>query len=172
MGIDPAFGGDDLTGIVVCALLKDDRGYAVLADHSVKSSENWAMAAIEVLDQYAPITGESIDIIVESNKKGDPIRTSIEQAAEIAHINGKRADKGVSIRGHHVSASKAQRATPVAQLYEQGRVLHRPGLDLLEAEMLSFSRTHNKATDGSPDRLDAAVHGLTRLREFKHVVLA
>ena len=33
----------------------------------------------------------------------------------------------------------------------------------LEAEMMAFSREWDRAVDGSPNRLDAAVWGLTRL---------
>jgi hypothetical protein len=38
--------------------------------------------------------------------------------------------------------------------------LHRRGLDQLEAEI---SREQDRAVDGSPNRLDAMVWGLTRL---------
>jgi hypothetical protein len=67
--------------------------------------------------------------------------------------------------GFFLSASrgKAMRAEPISLLYEKGRVLHRRGLDQLEAEMMSFSREWDRAVDGSPNRLDAAVWGLTRL---------
>jgi len=46
---------------------------------------------------------------------------------------------------------------------EKARVLHRRGLDQLEAEMMAFSREGDRAVDDSPNRLDAAVRGLTRL---------
>jgi phage terminase large subunit-like protein len=36
----------------------------------------------------------------------------------------------------------------------------------LEAELLSFSRDWDRATDGSPNRLDAAVWALTRLSKI------
>ena len=58
---------------------------------------------------------------------------------------------------------KAMRAEPISLLYEKGRVWHRRGLDQLEAEMMAFSREWDRAVDGSPNRLDAAVWGLTRL---------
>jgi phage terminase large subunit-like protein len=44
--------------------------------------------------------------------------------------------------------------------------LHRRGLDLLEGELLSFSRQWDRAVDGSPNRLDAAVWALTRLSKI------
>jgi hypothetical protein len=55
------------------------------------------------------------------------------------------------------------RAEPISLLYEKGRALHRRGLDQLEAEMMAFSREWDRAVDGSPNRLDAAVWSLTRL---------
>lgn len=55
------------------------------------------------------------------------------------------------------------RAEPISLLYEQGRVLHRPGMHQLETEMMSFSRDYDRERDGSPNRLDAAIWGLTRL---------
>jgi phage terminase large subunit-like protein len=52
-------------------------------------------------------------------------------------------------------------------------VLHRRGLDQLEAEMMAFSRESDRAVDGSPNRLDAAVWGLTRLsRVITHIPIA
>jgi phage terminase large subunit-like protein len=47
--------------------------------------------------------------------------------------------------------------------YEKGRVLHRRGLDQLEAEMMAFSRQWDRAVDGPPNGLDAAVWGITQL---------
>jgi hypothetical protein len=38
-------------------------------------------------------------------------------------------------------------------LYEKGRVLHRRGLDQLEAEMMAFSREWDRDVDGSPNWL-------------------
>ena len=58
--------------------------------------------------------------------------------------------------------SKTRRAEPVAALYEQGRVTHRPGLGSLEAEMRLMS-IHGFEGGGSPDRVDALVWALTEL---------
>ena len=62
-----------------------------------------------------------------------------------------------------VTASKGKeiRASPISGLYEQGKVLHRPGLAALEAEMLNFTIGWDRARDGSPNRLDAMVWALT-----------
>jgi len=43
----------------------------------------------------------------------------------------------------------------------------------LEAEMIAFSREWDRAVDGSPNRLDAAVWGLTRLSKvITHIPIA
>ena len=67
-----------------------------------------------------------------------------------------------------VSASrgKAMRAEPISLLYEKQRVLHRRGLDQLEGEMMAFSREWDRAVDGSPNRLDAMIWGITRLSKI------
>ena len=81
-----------------------------------------------------------------------------------------RASKIASclIRVKEVSASrgKAMRAEPISLLYEKGRVLHRRGLDQLEAEMMAFNREWDRAVDGSPNRLDAMIWGVTRLSKI------
>jgi phage terminase large subunit-like protein len=47
------------------------------------------------------------------------------------------------------------------------------GLDQLEGEMMAFSREWDRAVDGSPNRLDAMVWGLTRLSKIiTHIPIA
>ncbi|MER7118434.1 hypothetical protein ACFQL8_09355 [Streptomyces goshikiensis] len=53
---------------------------------------------------------------------------------------------------------KRLRAEPIAQLYEQGRVHHVGQWPTLEQQMVTWV-----AGMDSPDRMDAAVHGLTEL---------
>jgi phage terminase large subunit-like protein len=59
------------------------------------------------------------------------------------------------------------RAEPISLLCERARVLHRRGLEKLEAEMLSFSRDWVRDVDGSPNRLDAAMWALSRLAKIQ-----
>jgi len=54
----------------------------------------------------------------------------------------------------------------VENLYEKSSVLHRRGLDPSEAEMMAFSRKCDRAVDGSPNRLDAMIWGITRLSKI------
>ena len=87
----------------------------------------------------------------------------IKQAAERIHQRGERDTRLIRIKEVNASRGKAMRAEPISLLYEKGRVLHRRGLDQLEAEMMAFSREWDRAVDGSPNRLDAMVWSLTRL---------
>jgi phage terminase large subunit-like protein len=49
----------------------------------------------------------------------------------------------------------------------------RRGLDQLEGEMMSLSREWDRAVDGSSNRLDAMVWGLTRLSKvITHIPIA
>jgi len=157
VGVDPSGGGDDV-GIVVVALLNDGR-LAVLADRTrTGSPAQWGEEVVKAYDDF-----DADDCVVERNFGGDMAADVIREAARRRHAAELRPSE--LIRVHEVSASrgKVMRAEPVSLLYEKGRVVHRRGLDQLEAEMLSFSRDWDRAVDGSPNRLDAAVWGLTRL---------
>jgi phage terminase large subunit-like protein len=55
------------------------------------------------------------------------------------------------------------RAESVSLLWEQGRVLMRPGMGALALEMLRFSREWDRTIHGPPNRLDAMVWSVTRL---------
>jgi len=58
---------------------------------------------------------------------------------------------------------KTMRAEPIAALYEQGFVSHRPGLTKLEEEQMDFDPITQKSNGKSPNRLDAAVWALSEL---------
>jgi len=157
VGVDPSGGADDV-GIVVAALLNDG-SYAVLADRTVNASPGkWGDEVVKAHDEF-----DADDVVVERNFGGDMVMDVVRQAAERAHAAQKRADSIIRVREVTASRGKAMRAEPISLLYEKGRVKHRRGLDQLEAEMLGFSREWDRAVDGSPNRLDAAVWALTRL---------
>jgi phage terminase large subunit-like protein len=90
------------------------------------------------------------------------LRPTDEESARI-HQRCERESNLIRIKEVTASRGKAMRAEPISLLYEKGRVLHRRGLDQLEAEMMALSREWDRAVDGSPNRLDAMVWGLTRL---------
>jgi phage terminase large subunit-like protein len=156
VGVDPS-GGNDEVGIVVVAMLNDGR-YAILADRTATGSPaHWGEAVIRAHDDF-----DADDVVVERNFGGDMAIDVIQHAADRAMQAG-RANNMIRIHEVHASRGKAMRAEPISLLYEKGRVLHRSGLDNLEAEMMAFSRDWDRVADGSPNRLDAAVWGLTRL---------
>ena len=120
----------------------------VLADDTraaVKPSE-WALAAIALYHRL-----EADALVAEVNQGGDMVAAVIAEADPSVPVVQVRATRG-----------KFLRATPVALLYEQGRVKHCGAFGGLEDEMCAF------ATDGlpggkSPDRLDALVWAITQL---------
>ena len=157
VGVDPSGGNDDV-GIVVSALLNDGR-YAVLADRTINATPaKWGDAVIEAHDAF-----DADDVVVERNFGGDMAIEVVKQAAQRAFDQEKRPTSMIRINEVSASRGKVMRAEPISLLYEKGRVLHRRGLDQLEAEMLAFSREWDRAVDGSPNRLDAMVWGLSRL---------
>jgi phage terminase large subunit-like protein len=63
----------------------------------------------------------------------------------------------------HATRGKLIRAEPVSALYEQNRIHHVGRFDELEDQMCSFSSDYDRSNNGSPDRLDALVWGLSFL---------
>jgi phage terminase large subunit-like protein len=157
VGVDPS-GGEDEVGIVVSALLNDGR-FGVLADRSVSGSPaQWGDAVVKAHDDF-----DADDVVVETNFGGDMATDVVKQAAQRAFDQGRRATDMLRVKEVSASRGKAMRAEPISLLYEKRRVLHRRGLDLLEAEMTAFSREWDRDKDGSPNRLDAMVWAVTRL---------
>jgi phage terminase large subunit-like protein len=167
VGVDPSGGADDV-GIVVCALLNDGR-YGVLADRTLTASPGqWGDEVIRAHDEF-----DADDVVVERNFGGDMVQEVVKQAAERAYLLEKRKEPTVRVQEVVASRGKTVRAEPISLLYEKGRVLHNRGLDQLEGEMLSFSREWDRSVDGSPNRLDAMVWGLSRLsRVVTHIPMA
>jgi len=160
VGVDPSGGGDEI-GIVVGAMLTDGR-LALLADRSLSGSPGqWADQAVKAHDDYG-----ADDIVCEVNFGGAMVAETIHNSAERMYYRQERASPFIKVKEVHASRGKIVRCEPVSLLYEKGRVLHRPGLDKLEAEMLSFSRDWDRDKDGSPNRLDAGVWCLTRLSKI------
>jgi hypothetical protein len=79
----------------------------------------------------------------------------------VAHVI-RTADENVPFAEVTASRGKAVRAEPVAALYEQGRVTHVGELAQLEDQMCLMG-SDGYLGDGSPDRLDAMVWGLSFL---------
>lgn len=138
--------GSDACGIVVAA--RAGQGAVVLADLSFAPArpEAWAARAVAAFHEYGADC-----IVAETNQGGDMVKAVIAQE-----------DAAVPVRGVHASRGKWVRAEPVAALYANGRVAHRPGLRALEDEMCAFG-ADGTADGHSPDRVDALVWALTEL---------
>jgi phage terminase large subunit-like protein len=142
----------DECGIVVVGA--DTRGdprqwrAVVLEDASVKgaSPEGWARAALAAMDRH-----KADRLVAEVNQGGDLVEKIV-----------RLQDPLVPFHAVHATRSKMLRAEPVAALYEQGRVAHVRGLQVLEEQMCKMAVTGWQG-GGSPDRLDALVWALTEL---------
>jgi len=155
VAVDPAVSnneGSDEHGIIVVGLARDKDGYArgyVLEDGTVRGSpEDWARKAISLYRSWS-----ADKIIAEKNQGGDMVESTL-----------KAVDRSVPVKLVHASRGKVVRAEPISALYEQGRVHHVGRFDLLEDQMCLFSVDNIRSiSNGSPDRVDALVWGLSEI---------
>jgi phage terminase large subunit-like protein len=160
VSVDPAMTNtedSDETGIIVAALGGDGDAY-VLEDASGRySPDGWAAKAISLYHAYRA------DVVVaEVNAGGDMVEQTL-----------RAVDSTVSYLAVTASRGKIVRAEPVAALYMQpsenprgplvGRVHHVGFFERLEEQMTTFTHDHNRAKEGSPDRMDALVWAITEL---------
>lgn len=150
VAIDPAMSsedGSDETGIVVCGLAPDNRAF-VLEDLSGKfSPDQWARKAVQAYHRW-----KADKIVGETNQGGEMVGNTIRQIDNAVPFKSVKASKG-----------KFTRAEPVAALYEQGRVSHANVFEKLEDQMCVFTTDIDRASYGSPDRVDALVWALHEL---------
>ena len=149
VAVDPPVTGhrrSDACGIVVAGRVGE--GAVVLADMSFAPAapDAWAKRAVAAFHEYGADC-----IVAEVNQGGDMVKAVIAQE-----------DRNVPVREVRASRGKWVRAEPVAALYANGRVAHRPGLTELEDEMCAFG-ADGLAEGHSPDRVDALVWALTEL---------
>ena len=153
VAVDPSTSseeGSDETGIVCVGIAKDDDGYTrgyVLADRSLRGApDEWAKAAVALYREF-----EADKIVAEKNQGGEMVEAVI-----------KAVDRNVSVALVHATRGKLVRAEPISALYEQKRVHHVGRFDELEDQMCIFSADYDR-NNGSPDRMDALVWGLSFL---------
>lgn len=156
VAIDPAVTSSeesDETGIIVAGKGEDGLGY-VLRDASGRLSPNaWAEKAIQ---QYLRLRADLI--VAEVNNGGDMVGNTIKTVK--AMIDGVEVTgTTIPFKAVHATRGKAVRAEPVAALYEQGKILHVPGMPDLEDQLCTWV----PGDDKSPDRLDALVWAFTEL---------
>lgn len=155
VAVDPAASsneGSDEHGIVVVGLARDADGYArgyVLDDASLKGTpQEWGKAVVRMYRKW-----QADKVVAEKNNGGEMVEHVI-----------KTADRSVPVKLVHASRGKVVRAEPISALYEQGRVHHVGRFDELEDQMCIFSVDNiRNDSEGSPDRVDALVWGLTEI---------
>jgi phage terminase large subunit-like protein len=152
VAVDPAVSsGDraDETGIMVCGVDSAGLGW-VLGDYSLRGSPaDWVRAVARACADF-----DAQGIVAERNQGG----------LMVEHVLLSSGEQLPPIELVFASKSKGQRAEPVALLYEQGKVYHAEGADLEELEQqLCLLCRDGYGGAGSPDRADAAVHGLASL---------
>jgi phage terminase large subunit-like protein len=145
VAIDPAGSSDrkrDETGIVVVGKLGEH--FYVLEDLSGHyTPDGWASAAWKAFDKY-----QADRIVAEKNYGGEMVLSTLRNHRPTGPVDLVHSRRG-----------KALRAEPIVGLYEQERVHHFTKFDELETQMTEWV----PATDDSPDRVDALVHGMTAL---------
>jgi len=146
VGVDPAGGGRDQTGIVVCARGADGHGY-VLADRSGQyHPDEWAKRAVAAYHQF-----KCDSIVAEKNYGGEMVEHTIATVDPMAPVRLVTATRG-----------KVVRAEPIATQYSQERVHHVGSFPQLEDQMTQYT---GDPREDSPDRMDALVWGLTEVLE-------
>jgi phage terminase large subunit-like protein len=145
IGVDPAGSSDrkrDETGIVV--LGKKGSHFYVIDDLSGHYTPNgWAQACWDAYEKY-----QADMIVAEKNYGGEMVLSTLTNIRTDGRIELVTSRRG-----------KVLRAEPIVGLYEQERVHHFTQLEELETQMCEWV----PATQDSPDRVDALVHGMTEL---------
>lgn len=149
VAVDPAVSGEpgsDEHGIIVVGIGADGRGY-VLEDLTCRGGpEAWSRAAVVAYDKH-----DADAIVIERNQGGDMCRHTLRTVRPSLPVIEVTAT-----RGKHV------RAEPIAALYAQGKISHVGTFPELEQQMCQMTAA-GYAGEGSPDRCDALVWGLTQL---------
>lgn len=149
VSIDPAVSGEpgsDEHGIIVCGLGDDGKGY-ILEDLTCRGDPaRWSNTAVAAYDKW-----DADAIVIERNQGGDMCRHTLRTVRPNLPVM-----EVVASRGKHV------RAEPIAALYALDKIGHVGTFPELEAQMCQMTAA-GYAGEGSPDRCDALVWGLTQL---------
>lgn len=131
-------------GIVVVGRGRDGHGY-LLHDGSMlrPSPDAWASKVVSLYHEW-----RANQVVAEVNQGYDLVVHTIHTV-----------DDKVPVKKVYSARGKNLRAEPIAALAEQGRIHHvGQGFDALEDQMVQWL-----PGSPSPDRLDAYVHGMTKL---------
>ena len=158
VAVDPAAGGANEHGIIVCGMVKNwklrpDSRFAhmpqgfVLDDRTCSGSPNkWAKEAIAAYEEH-----QANYIVAEKNNGGEMVQHTIQSL-----------NPGVPVKLVWASRGKDKRAEPVSMLYEQGRIHHIGHFLQLEEQMCEWDPVEPDDS-WSPDRMDAMVWGMHEL---------
>ena len=150
VAIDPAISshdGSDESGIMVVGRDAEGHGY-VLDDLSGKfQPDDVAKAAIQAFHLW-----KANDIIAERNQGGDWLESVF-----------RNHYASLPYRTIHASRSKELRAESTSTAYRQRRIHHCGEFTILENQLLEYEQNFNRKRKGSPDRLDALVHGFNAI---------
>lgn len=156
VGVDPAVGGDDETGIIVAGKDAEEVVW-ILDDCSLRAQpKKWVEQIVATCKRW-----KANGVVVEINQGGDVIIDMLKSQNISLPIRKVRARHG-----------KAFRAEPVAALYAAGRIRH--GRVLAELEDQLCACVPGQRQTPSPDRMDAmvwAVKGLELTRQARTTTL-
>lgn len=139
------------TGIVVCGLGIDGRGYVLDDCTAMLSPRGWARRVCAAYDFH-----RADAVVVELNQGNAMVKAVLQAERPMLPIIGVHSTRG-----------KTLRAEPIAALYEQNRISHVGPFPELEDQLLHFT-PYGIVGDLLCDRADALVHGMTEL--FNYIV--
>jgi phage terminase large subunit-like protein len=149
VSVDPAVSsseGSDETGIVVIGTDEHEQAF-VLADLSGHHAPTeWAQKVVNAFHRH-----QANWVVAETNQGGEMVRDML-----------RGIDPSLPVKMVQARRGKYQRAEPAAAFYEQGRVHHVGCHAALEDQMCTFTSDMDRR-QGSPERVDALVWGLTHL---------
>lgn len=150
VGIDPAVStsdGANETGLICVGEGMDGKGYVIADRSGVYQPKQWAREASLMAREF-----QANYAVAEVNQGGDMVEAVIRSEDPQLYVKQVRATRG-----------KYLRAEPVSALYARGNIIHLDTFEALEDQMCSFTPDHDRANNGSPDRLDAMVWAVTDL---------
>jgi len=154
IAVDPPT-GDGTCGIIACAKATDGKAH-ILADHSVTAvtPEGWSRTVADAAAVWTHLHPNApLLVVAESNQGGLMVQSVL-----------RISDPALPIKLVPAIQGKTDRATPVALLFEAGRVVLHGRFPELEAQLCGMIAGGGYEGPGSsPDRADAMVWGLTEL---------
>lgn len=149
VAVDPAVtSGDkaDETGIVVVGRDANSH-YYILSDRTGRyTPDEWGRVVSDLYNEWS-----ADRVVAEVNQGGDMVE----------HVL-RTVNRNISYKSVRATKGKRARAEPISALYEQDKVSHLGYFPALEEQMCMFTPDMK---EGSPDRVDALVWGLTEMSQ-------